>query len=301
MPRTKGYKRSIAAKKRESERRIRLLPPQQPSNYSRCGTGYRHMANKWPISPFTGRSHKLAIPADAPDKKFVLVIGDSHLRSVVDGIVRMPEGPLSFGLMSTPGAHAMELRKEVVHAIVPWPPDAVVVVAPSNNLTASRTIAEAAADFAMFLGTVCSRWPNVCVLDFPPRLDIEGAYQDFMRQEFHRVAVRMGVRYFSTAEHFPLEHLDLWCTDNVHLSDTEGMPILAKLLWGAAYQQLEGATPKPHGCPRAPPLPPPPPRFIPQVPMKGEVTVSRQPNPSEWQVVAPDLKKCRIMLHYDGK
>ena len=34
---------------------------------------------------------------------------------------------------------------------------------------------------------------QVFVLDFPPRLNVEVAQQDFMRQEFHRVAARMGM------------------------------------------------------------------------------------------------------------
>lgn len=34
---------------------------------------------------------------------------------------------------------------------------------------------------------------QVFVLDFPPRLNVEVALQDFMRQEFRRVAARMGM------------------------------------------------------------------------------------------------------------
>lgn len=35
------------------------------------GTGYRHAVLPWPTSPFTGKSHKLVIPAQSPDKKVV--------------------------------------------------------------------------------------------------------------------------------------------------------------------------------------------------------------------------------------
>lgn len=93
--------------------------------------------------------------------QLVLVVGASHLRSLADGVVPMPEGCLSFAFMSTPGACAAQLRTEVLNATVPRIPDLVCVMAPSNNLTASRTVDEGRADFANFLASVCTRWPKV--------------------------------------------------------------------------------------------------------------------------------------------
>ncbi|XP_030266866.1 uncharacterized protein LOC115578155 [Sparus aurata] len=253
---------------------------------ARCGTGYRHRATSWPPSEWTGRSHKLVIPPES-DKKFVLIVGDSHLRSIVDGFVVMPEGKFSFGFMSTPGAHAAQLRTEVLHAEVPRSPDAVCVLAPSNNLTASRTVDEAAVDYARFLAAVTSRWPKVFVLDFPPRLNEDEEHQRDLRREYHRVTARMGLRYFSAEEYFPRTRLDLWSGDGVHLSDREGMGILTQLLWTSTEQFLE--TP-----PTPPPVSPTPSRplgkFSPKLVVKGEVRAPLSPDPFQWKVVGQSSK-----------
>uniref|UniRef100_A0A8C4H6D1 Uncharacterized protein n=1 Tax=Dicentrarchus labrax TaxID=13489 RepID=A0A8C4H6D1_DICLA len=262
------------------------------------GTGTRHRVKKWPVS-VTARQHKLVIPAESPDKKFVLIVGASHLRSIADGIVPMPEGMLSFGVMSTPGAGASDLRTELLNADVPRTPDAVCIMAPSNNLTASRTHREAGDDFQKLLSTLivnnCS--VQVFVLDFVPRLTVDPQLQEFMRQVFHRVAARMGIKYFSSSGHFPLNNLDLWSPDGVHLSDGEGMVVLTRLLWAAAYESLEVPVPKPQAAPRTS-LPV---RHVtPRVVVRGEVIVPRPSYPYEWTSVERGRKvifECFIPLN----
>ncbi|XP_028256443.1 uncharacterized protein LOC114432565 [Parambassis ranga] len=189
-------RRSQAARRREGEQQVELGPPQPPREEvaNRRGTGHRHRVRRWPRSAVTGLSHKLSIPPESPNEKFVLLVGDSHLRAIADGIVpiMLDKDSMSFGVMCTPGASAAELTAELLHADVPRTPDAVCLLAPSNNLTSSRTFEEAGASFANLVACACSRWPKVCVVDFPPRLTVDPVYQDVVRQEFRRVAARLG-------------------------------------------------------------------------------------------------------------
>ncbi|CAL8240259.1 unnamed protein product, partial [Gadus morhua 'NCC'] len=56
----------------------------------------------------------------------------------------------------------------------------------------NRTTASQAAGVAFdgLLRAARSRWPKVFVLDFPPRLASELAPQQFLREEFRRVAAK---------------------------------------------------------------------------------------------------------------
>ncbi|KAK0134784.1 hypothetical protein N1851_029588 [Merluccius polli] len=205
--------------------------------YSR-GTGTRSRPRQYPVS-VSGKTHKLVVPAHSVDKKFVLVVGDSHLRTVADGNVMMPKGNLSFGIMTIPGASACDLRTELLHATLPRTPDAVCILAPSNNLTTSSTPAVAGEEFRKLLISARERWHNVFVLDFVPRLTVSPELQNHVSREFHSVAKSLGIPRYSTLEHFPFRQRHLWVRDGVHLSDVDGMGILTQLLWQAAYMHLE--------------------------------------------------------------
>nr|XP_023664597.1 uncharacterized protein LOC111842326 [Paramormyrops kingsleyae] len=150
----------------------------------------------------------------------------------------MPEGSLSFGYSCTLGASASVLRREVQGESIPYTPDLVCLLAPGNNITESNTIEQSGRDFTSLIQCALSQWTKVIVIDFPTRLTVEHHLQDLLRQEYHRAASRLGVRYMSISEHFPQSTLDLWCRDGVHLSDNRGMPILAQLIWTAAYLHL---------------------------------------------------------------
>uniref|UniRef100_A0A8C5GPK0 1-alkyl-2-acetylglycerophosphocholine esterase n=1 Tax=Gouania willdenowi TaxID=441366 RepID=A0A8C5GPK0_GOUWI len=284
MPR-KG-RRSQAQKQRWRKLDASELPAPapHPSDATPCGgTGHRHRVLKWPTSPLTGRRYKLVKPPELPGKKTVLIVGNSHLRAIVDGFVRMPESQLSFGFLSACGASGSEIRTEVLHAAVPHAPDAVCVMAPGNNLT-STTVDVAGGDFKNLLTTCSNRWPKskVFVVDFPPRLAVEPQHQDLLRQEYRRVTARLGVKYFSATEHFPLSNLALWSKDGVHLSDDKGMPILVQLFWSAASQHL--ATPPP--TPWVSPKPSPPVRKVtPILVVRESSPAPRSPDTHQWRTI----------------
>uniref|UniRef100_A0A3B3XN81 Uncharacterized protein n=1 Tax=Poecilia mexicana TaxID=48701 RepID=A0A3B3XN81_9TELE len=142
MPRGKSHCRSEAAKRRVEAVGIGCVGiPNASSDFVSHqwrSTGWRHSVRPWPASEVTNHCHKLVIPEGRPDKKFVLLIGASHLRSFADGIVEMPSGCLQFGFMSTPGACAAHLRLEVMKANVPLEPDAVFCTGFVPRLTESR-------------------------------------------------------------------------------------------------------------------------------------------------------------------
>ncbi|RVE71263.1 hypothetical protein OJAV_G00050090 [Oryzias javanicus] len=134
-----------------------------------------------------------------------------------DGPSLLPPGGATNALfhLSFPGRSAAELCTEVSHANIACTPVLVCLLAPSNNLTASRTLPEAAQDFRRLLTLLRSKWSKLFVLDFPPRLTVPVDLQTFLRQDFHRVVVQMGVKYLSVAEHFSLDRLALWARDGI--------------------------------------------------------------------------------------
>ncbi|KAK7922571.1 hypothetical protein WMY93_009473 [Mugilogobius chulae] len=275
MPRPKGWKRSLAAHQRRADQLVVGCLPRSsecPPPAKVFGTGWRHSASKqnWPVSPYTGKPNKLVIPPECPGKKFVFVVGHSHLRAIVDGFVPMPEGCLSFGFSSTPGGSARDLHRELAETTLTREPDLALLLAPCNNLKASPTVTAAGKEFGRLLSYLLGRFQKVCVMDFPTRLADNLEVQTFLRQEFHRVSASMALS---------MDRLELWSKDGVHLSDDHGMGILAQLMWQASYMQLE--TPVPTPTVSHPPTRPSTRRVKPILVVTGPVPRSPPP-PSEW-------------------
>ncbi|XP_061749150.1 uncharacterized protein LOC133547483 isoform X2 [Nerophis ophidion] len=285
MPRVKGHRRALAARTKMAERQSLTPVPPVPEFVARRGTGFRHRVRRWPTSVLTGRQVKFVPPTFHPEKKTVFVIGCSHLRGLVDKDVVLPKVPLSFSFLSVPGGGAADLKKEVGGLQFTWTPDVVCVLAPSNDL--NRGPLYAGQEFGMLLTSVRSRWPNVFVLDFPPRLNKPVGLQDRLRQEHHRVATRMGLPYVAVASSFPLDRLELWCSDGVHLSDTGGSPILVKLLCDAALTLF------------APDPPASPSLFAPDPPASPSLRRTDGLDPRTWPGVGDEGKMAYVTASAD--
>uniref|UniRef100_A0A3Q2QWH2 Uncharacterized protein n=1 Tax=Fundulus heteroclitus TaxID=8078 RepID=A0A3Q2QWH2_FUNHE len=273
----------------------------QESTFVACkGTGTRHRSRPWPTSS-ANNTCRLVIPPESKDKKFVFFIGDSHLRAIVDGFAPIKEESLYFGFLAVPGGAALDLRTEILNAVIPRIPDLVCLLAPSNTLKRSTVVSEAGKQFKKLLTTVCILSPKVFVLDFPPRLNVDPQVQSLLRQEFHRVSVQLGVSYKSVAELFPMRKLHLWSRDGVHLSDDDGMKILNK----AIYEQIHKP---PTETEVMPTMSCSSPKFLEQVPKPTaekvsklvcapEVPVVAPQNPFEWNIVGSHKKvNCWIFL-----
>lgn len=103
----------------------------------------------------------MCVPTLSLFRQNVLIIGDQHLRPMVDNFESMPDGPLSYSFLAVSGAKASELRTEVLHAAIPFTPDIVCVLATDNNLQCKGTITDMAKDFAALLVYICNRWEKV--------------------------------------------------------------------------------------------------------------------------------------------
>uniref|UniRef100_A0A3B4BF44 Uncharacterized protein n=1 Tax=Periophthalmus magnuspinnatus TaxID=409849 RepID=A0A3B4BF44_9GOBI len=142
----------------------------------------------------------------------VLFAGDSHLSSIVDKRVHLPEDSFTFGFSCTPGATASQLQMELGADY----PDLLCLLAPSNMPRDHITpIDEAARTFKNLLASAKEKCGKVCVIDFPPRLSFNDEYQTALGQEYHRVAATAGVTYHLLAHHFSMSDTKLWATDGV--------------------------------------------------------------------------------------
>uniref|UniRef100_A0A3P8YA81 Uncharacterized protein n=1 Tax=Esox lucius TaxID=8010 RepID=A0A3P8YA81_ESOLU len=227
--------------------------------------GSRHAAKNWPHSEYNPhpKRHKLQLPRRKEiilGRKFVLVIGDSHLRALLENIVPMPnradctgQTSMAFGFMSTPGARASHLMADVRGEVLPKDlvPDVVCLIAPGNNLEASPSITQAGEEFKQLLLAAKLRWPQVFVLDFPRRIDGKKDlnYQELLALEYETQAWDLGVTYRREMSRAfgPYERC-YWCPDKIHLSDDFGMPVMAAL-----SGQAGGAQPAEDQEPATPP------------------------------------------------
>ncbi|XP_035988023.1 uncharacterized protein LOC118560735 [Fundulus heteroclitus] len=285
MPRGKGFRRTQAFKRKmEDPKPLDVEIKVQESTFVACqGTGTRHRSRPWPTSS-ANNTCKLVIPPESKDKKFVFLIGDSHLRAIVDGFAPIKEESLYFGFLAVPGGAALDLRTEILNAVIPRIPDLVCLLAPSNTLKRSTVVSEAGKQFKKLLTTVCTLFPKVFVLDFPPRLNVDPQVQSLLRQEFHRVSVQLGVSYKSVAELFPMRKLHLWSRDGVHLSDDDGMKILNKAIYEASHEQIHKPTAETEVMPT---MSCSPPKMLEQVPKPTAEKVSKLLCTPEVPVVAP--------------
>ncbi|XP_035985853.1 uncharacterized protein LOC118556288, partial [Fundulus heteroclitus] len=284
MPRLKNFRRVQASKKRMNDRKLLEVDIKvQESTFVACqGTGTRHRNRPWPISS-ANNTCRLVIPPESKDKKFVFVVGDSHLRAVVDGFAPIKADGLYFGFLVVPGGTALDLRTELLNAVIPRIPDVVCLLAPSNTLRRRTAVSEAGKRFEKLLATVCTLFPKVFVLDFPPRLDVEPQVQSLLRQEFQRVSVQLGVSYKSVAELFPMSKLHLWSRDGVHLSDDDGMKILTKAIYETSDEQIPELTAETKVTPTMSHSPP-------KLLCTPDVPVVAPQNPFEWEVVGSRKK-----------
>ncbi|KAM7423440.1 hypothetical protein PAMA_011145 [Pampus argenteus] len=276
MPRGKSYRRSQAARRREAERHREVVSPKSAPRHPVAGhgTGWRHRVRAWPTSVHTGRQHKLVIPAEVPGKRVPPICAPLQMGSLRCQRIFIP-------LVSC------RRREGALTSSGPRLSMPVCVLAPSNNLTASINPERAGEPFGRYLASVCSALPTaqVFAVDLVPRLTVPEDIQEFFRQEFHRVAARLGVKYYHHGDRFPLADRWLWCRDGLHLSDDMGTPLLMESLLDATTQHLETATPE-VPCQ----VSPTPRRRRPaRVVVVGEVRAPRPP-PSEWTRVAPGRK-----------
>uniref|UniRef100_A0A3Q2ZSZ9 Uncharacterized protein n=1 Tax=Kryptolebias marmoratus TaxID=37003 RepID=A0A3Q2ZSZ9_KRYMA len=181
------------------------------------------------------------------------ILSSFVLQLFADDKVTVSDGNINFGVMCTPGACAAKLQQEVLHAVTTCQLDAVCVLAPLNNLTASINRDEAGWEFEQYLLTVCSRF-------YFPLVFCTG-----MVPQYHRRSAKLGIPFYPIADDINLGRHEL-CDDH-------GMPILNQLMWIAAYQFVEKSEPK----------------IVPCVVVKG---VERPPPPpsSEWTTVTSGRK-----------
>ncbi|KAK7912601.1 hypothetical protein WMY93_012812 [Mugilogobius chulae] len=221
MPKVKGYKRVLAAARRRAEQLAGQpavpIPVRLSPRRGEVGTPTPLVLPvRGVATPLANLFHLREVP------QFVLIVGNSHLRAIVDGIVPMRRVPLLRLQCDAGGCPAM-FRWSWLETTSPEDsvfinncnfsePALVCLMAPCKQPDCQQDVDEAAKEFLQLLTYVTGALAEVCVVDFPPRLVGSVEIQTLLRQAYHRVAASMSVSYFPIAEHFPRSHTELWRT-----------------------------------------------------------------------------------------